>query len=623
MSATREINVGTKTLAKNMANRKQQNQSGYTLILGAGASISSGCPSFYTLCNEYCTEYSIKIENNDPITTVKKYFKDFALNSVDVYSWFSSRLKNHEPSIGYNHLINLIKQGYFTTIVTMNYDCLLENALINHMGLDDVKIMIRGELADDKISNLLKHNFSKVNIIKMHGDLLSGVFFITDTQISRISDELKRMLGNYLVKGCVIVGSDMNDMDLLRTLLDTNCESMTYVNPKDPSTDSSIMAKLQALTDKKLQIIAGDDGIFDTFFADLDMEIQMCRIESTCVKNKLKRIEQNIIEKQEKGSGYINYSIVTELVVAYVNKIKRHFNPDCLIFINDPAAAGGMELKRRLQKDFNDKKIGTILIDGEKESRQYKRAVRSIQSDLSIITDDVERILVLDAITFSGNTMIKALNQLNQWFPNKDIRPGVLILGETLNETITKTTEHPLAKIIYAKLTDRHEIFFPWGVTHATGTCNRSFRGIEEDNDYCIKIAPSPWGRIELLVDEKHCSVRILTIEAGQRYSLQRHLCRDEFFISLDDNIGIDICSDSLQKDEFAKYGSYSDVPHINSLVLEKGDYILIPRGLWHRFRANKDRVRLLEIGYGTYDENTDLDRREDKYERDKKCSKT
>ena len=619
----RVVDPDTKRVAQNMFNRKQINNVGYTLILGAGASVSSGCPSFYNLCADYCSGYGLEVKNGDPIFTAKEYIRTTATNAIDDYSWFSKHLKNRKPSIGYNHLVNLIKQGYFTTVVTTNYDCLLENALIKHMGLDDVKIMIRGEIADDTISDLLKREFPMVRIVKMHGDLSSGVFFITDRQTSLPSPKLTGTLGDCFNRGLVIVGSSMNDSGLSHILLSAKCESVVYVNHTNPTKVPGIMSKLRSLNDKDPQIISGDSGDFDRFFTDLDIEVQNHYVTSDAIKSKLEKIERNIIEEQEKGSGYINYGNLSDLLDNYVTKINK-FKPDCLIFINDPEAPGGMELKRRLQKKICCQKICTILVAGaESRSRQHGRAVKSSKDDFSVITDDVNKILVLDAIAFSGNTMNLALEKLNEWFKCKTIRPGVLFLDKTLHSTAQKSVNHFLSKVIYEKLTDRHEMFFPWGIIQTTDICSRTFSGIEEYDKYCVKITRTPWGNIELLADEKYCSVRILTIEADCKYSLQRHLCRDEFFISLDDNISLELCGKNLSEDKFEKYSSYYDEPNINSLVLEKGDYILIPRGMWHRFRASKERVRLLEIGYGIYDEAADIKRIEDPYGRDKTSEKS
>ena len=102
-------------------------------------------------------------------------------------------------------------------------------------------------------------------------------------------------------------------------------------------------------------------------------------------------------------------------------------------------------------------------------------------------------------------------------------------------------------------------------------------------------------------------------IEAGKKLSFQRHLCRDELFVALDDNIGLDICAEELGRDA----NQYDEA--VKSLILEKGDYVLIPRGVWHRTKASMDRVRLLEIGFGLYDQHSDIERRWDDFEREHK----
>jgi mannose-6-phosphate isomerase-like protein (cupin superfamily) len=277
-----------------------------------------------------------------------------------------------------------------------------------------------------------------------------------------------------------------------------------------------------------------------------------------------------------------------------------------------------MRLQQALKKDFEGKvKICTIKIAGiTNSSRYHERAVQidneKLQELNDTITEDVHNILVLDAIAFSGNTLHLALKKLKAMFPNnfRRIRAGVVYLSKYLHESISNLgKESPLDGIIYEHIIDRHDLFFPWGLIQPTNVYNRFFSGIEECDEYNVEIKRTKWGSIELLTDKKCCSVRILTIDANRTYSLQRHLCRDEFFIPLDDNVSLEICSKNLSAAVSKSGSSYSNVSYINSIVLEKGDYILIPRGMWHRFRANQDPVRLLEIGYGVYDDIADIQR--------------
>jgi hypothetical protein len=82
-------------------------------------------------------------------------------------------------------------------------------------------------------------------------------------------------------------------------------------------------------------------------------------------------------------------------------------------------------------------------------------------------------------------------------------------------------------------------------------------------------------------------------------------------FVALDDNIGLDICASDLASDADPFDGA------VKSMVLEKGDYILISRGIWHRTKASMDRVRLLEVGFGVYDQQFDIERLFDDFDRE------
>ncbi|MDR3292699.1 MAG: SIR2 family protein [Clostridiales bacterium] len=595
------------SLASNLFDRKQQNAKGYILLLGAGASLSSNCPTWAQLCAQYCNEHSLSVDDNS-VDAVKKHVASRLINKIDMFASMAKHLKGKTPSIGYKHLANLVNQGYFPIILTTNFDCLLEMAISKIVELDDIKVMVRGEIPDDTIAETLGRDLpNKVNILKMHGNLTSGVFFITDNEIGTITDSLKRLLQQKAKQGCIIVGSSMQDSEINSML---NGDAVYYVNPTALSEMNGVLSILSVITTDNIRQITGKDGNFDDFFIKLDIELQKKYVTASDQKQRRKIIEKQIIDKQERGSGYINYANLTEIVNGFIGKI-RSFNPDCLVFVNDPTAPGGMEVKRRLHEKFKDKHIATILVEGDPPTRTHNRCVRSSKEDLGI-SSSPDKILVIDSITFSGKTLELALKKIREWYPCATTKPAVLIVDEVLDEKIKNDETHSLFGIIAGKLTDRCEIFFPWGVTQATGERTRSFIGLCNSYDICV--ARRPWGSIEILADEKQCSVRILTIEADRSLSFQRHLCRDEFFVSIDDNIGLEICGENL--DDISEYKSFSDITMIKSLVLEKGDYILIPRGIWHRFKASKERVRVLEVGYGIYDQDNDIERKEDPYGR-------
>lgn len=607
----KSVNIEIRNLARQIFNRQEKRLSGYTLILGAGGSMGSNCPSWVKLCEDYCKEYSVNVSNNDFVTAFKNELKKQPNNKIDTYHAFAKSLSSIEPSIGFLHLATLISKGVFKTIITTNFDNLLEKALYKIMPIEDIKVLIRGEVTDEYIADFIEKGIPQIKIVKLHGDLQSNIFFFQDEDTFCISESLKRVIMTELSRsGSIIVGSEVSDPDLLGIYSGGKIHNI-FVNPKSP--EEQLKKSLQ-LAEK--QIISKENGKFDVFFTELNLEYQRLVIENKEVERK--SIEKHILDKQEKGASYINYSRLGTMVSGFWGEIKEKYGgnyPNVIVFINDPSAPGGMELKRRMmdiiKKDSPGTVIETVKIEGDK-TRYHDRHVTSDKPKYAFSKKGHKQILILDAISFSGNTMKIAIEKYKEWFPTYTVKPGIMVIDEQLKDIIEREEDVILKDIIYYKPTDRHEIFFPWGITQATKDCQQKLKGL--DTEYTVSISKRPWGTIELLAQQKNCSIRILTIEADQKLSFQRHLVRDEFFISLDENIGLEICAEML--DNLSEDIDINEIKEIKSLVLEKGDYILIPKGIWHRTKASKERVRLLEIGYGTYDQDKDIERIADNFGR-------
>jgi len=606
--------------------RNQQNQ--YTLVLGAGASISSGCPSWQQLCKEYCEEYSVEVIGDD----YSKAFQNEKKDRISKYLAFAEKLGNKEPSMGYYHLATLIEKDVFKTIITTNYDNLLEKALTKIMPIEEIKVLIRGEVTDDYIARFIKEGIPKVKIIKLHGDLQSNIFFYKDEQ-SNISADLQDALNECVKNGSIIVGHEMEDDDLVRIFTDNSAFNY-FVNPVAPN---SKVKKLLKLNDNNSEQIINDKiahktldnpneeeclGNFDTFFKELNLEFQKNIIKEEKEIQKRRKIEADILKESEKGVGYINYDKLELMITNFWHTIETTYNlennkklPDVIVFINDPSAPGGMELRRQMSSMIdehnvecpNNKILVMTMQIKEEKTRDDNRKVDSLKPKFDFNPEESKDILILDPISFSGNTLRIAIKQFKTWFPNYKIRGGIMMVDDQLIENIKR--DNNLKDIIHKETTTRYEILFPWGITQVTGVNLRNVKGL--DVYYPIRVERRPWGTVAILTELKNYSVRILTIEANQQISFQRHLLRDEFFISLDENIGLEICSELLED-----ITDINDVKEKKSLILEKGDYVLIPKGIWHRVKASKDKVRLLEISYGIYDQKYDIMRLDDAYGR-------
>ena len=106
-----------------------------------------------------------------------------------------------------------------------------------------------------------------------------------------------------------------------------------------------------------------------------------------------------------------------------------------------------------------------------------------------------------------------------------------------------------------------------------------------------------PWGRFDVLLDEKYCKVKQIIVRPGQRLSYQKHFKREELWTVVSGELTVVI-------DGFES-------------VHQVGDSIHIPKESLHRMinRTNDD-VIVIEIQRGDYFGEDDIVRIEDDYSR-------
>jgi len=105
-----------------------------------------------------------------------------------------------------------------------------------------------------------------------------------------------------------------------------------------------------------------------------------------------------------------------------------------------------------------------------------------------------------------------------------------------------------------------------------------------------------PWGRFEQFVRNEAVTVKIITVNPGQRLSLQTHEQRDEMWQILDGPLEVQV-EDRIW-------------------AAQPGERVWVPVESRHRI-ANRGNEpgRLLEIAFGVFDED-DIERLEDDYNR-------
>jgi mannose-6-phosphate isomerase-like protein (cupin superfamily) len=104
-----------------------------------------------------------------------------------------------------------------------------------------------------------------------------------------------------------------------------------------------------------------------------------------------------------------------------------------------------------------------------------------------------------------------------------------------------------------------------------------------------------PWGDFERFTLNEKTTVKIITVKAGEAFSLQTHEHRDEFWRV-------------IKGSGVIRIGDKDNDAH-------EGDSFFSPRGSEHRVTGGSNGTVFLEIAFGDFDEK-DIKRLEDRYGR-------
>ncbi|HEA3129706.1 TPA: SIR2 family protein [Aeromonas hydrophila] len=212
----------------------------YSLLLGAGASFTSGINTGVDLINEWRKEIYLRLsgEKNYSEKEAIEYLKSkegvWYTQSNEYSSLFEKKfdlpsqrrrfvekeVDNRLPSIGYSYLVSLVNNAYFNTIYTTNFDDLINEAFYQFSHTRPFLC------AHDSSIKGVSINSTRPKIIKLHGDYLfddiKSTLRETESLEGNTRDKLVEFCKEY---GLVIVGYSGNDrsiMDVLNHLLKTD-----------------------------------------------------------------------------------------------------------------------------------------------------------------------------------------------------------------------------------------------------------------------------------------------------------------------------------------------------------------------------------------------------------------
>ncbi len=275
---------------------KDEKKALYSMLLGSGASASSGIRTGQQLVNQWLIDIYKRYNQQNEESTIEE-IRDFL--DKECYDWYNkdneyaslfgkiydlpSQRRNFiereigdekEPSIGYKYLNNLAFEHKIDTFFTTNFDDLLEKAFSPYNNIKRPIVCAH----DSSIFNLSVHS-NRTKIIKLHGDFLFNDIKSSSEEVNKLNKNTKDKFEEFLkVYGLIVVGYAGNDnsiMDILEQLVDKD----EYLNNgiywcirKADFESNKLSSKLiKLLEHEKVYYILIND--FDSFCAELAHEV--------------------------------------------------------------------------------------------------------------------------------------------------------------------------------------------------------------------------------------------------------------------------------------------------------------------------------------------------------------
>jgi len=264
------------------------NNPNYTLMLGAGCSVTSGIRPANALTELWRKELYLSCagensKDNANITELRDYLRQHEGSWYDLDREYSSLFEkkydlqrqrrmfveteasNKLPSIGYAYLTSLVEGNYFNTIFTTNFDDLINEAF--YLYSDKRPIVC----AHDSSINSVTVTSKRPKIIKLHGDYLFDDLKSTIRETETLEQNMKsKFIEFFRDYGLIVVGysgGDRSIMDILSTILrnDEYFKSGIYWCLRK---SSEIPEELRKLMWRDRVYFVEIDG-FDELFAEL------------------------------------------------------------------------------------------------------------------------------------------------------------------------------------------------------------------------------------------------------------------------------------------------------------------------------------------------------------------
>ena len=210
----------------NQIKRRNSDTANFALLIGAGASASSGVKLAHEMINEWKHQLYRQSHSEEALEVWladQDWYEDpeeYSLLFEEVYDQAPQRrnyiedcIKGATPQWGYIYLANIFANNYFNVVFTPNFDDLLNEACFLYTNCRPIVC------AHDSAVSSIRVTLKRQKIIKLHGDFLydniKNTRGETETLEKNMRDKFSQCSHEY---GLVVIGYGGNDKSIMETL---------------------------------------------------------------------------------------------------------------------------------------------------------------------------------------------------------------------------------------------------------------------------------------------------------------------------------------------------------------------------------------------------------------------
>jgi hypothetical protein len=241
--------------------------------LGAGCSKSDGVPTADVLLENYLRPH--KNSWGSPQFRFDRRIELFAtgprVRLAALRPYFNQTLKDDSP---YLHLIKLMKRRSSSIICSFNIDNLLDQAF-KKVGMilnEDFDIISVPKMEPGDIRIRIAADQPRIKLIKLHGDLESGVNFMTSREISDYGEGFTGIFTELSERPAVVCGYSFVHLNVLTAFSRRADTPVYYINPEFPQMPA-ILSLMLLRSKENANFIDGDLGKFEIVMRQLADDI--------------------------------------------------------------------------------------------------------------------------------------------------------------------------------------------------------------------------------------------------------------------------------------------------------------------------------------------------------------